>query len=266
MSAAVTVISNGMYFDGTGKKGSIQNVLIKNGKVEKVSSNPIQVEGATEIDATGKWVMPGMIDIHTHYDAEIEVMPGIEESLRHGVTTCIMGNCSLSAAIGKDTDIVDLFCRVENIPAQSLKDWLVNNISWKSVTEYYQHLDTLNLGPNIATFLGHSNVRIEAMGLKRSLTERKASKEEINKMKAIVSEAVDAGFLGLSIDMLPFHRMSGVFSSEFTGFTVPSQVAAVSEYKQLSEILRERDKVLQITPNAIKKTTILDIFALSSGW
>lgn len=117
----ITVIRNGLFFDGTGSKGVHKDIVIQNSKVAAIHDKAPSIEGAIEIDATGKWVIPGLIDIHTHYDAEIEVMPGLEESLRHGTTTVVMGNCSISVALGKDEDIVDLFCRVENMPGQLLR-------------------------------------------------------------------------------------------------------------------------------------------------
>ena len=260
-----TIIRNGLYFDGTGAPGQKKDVIIKNNLIDAVVDKAPTMEGAREIDATGQWVMPGLLDIHAHYDAEIEVLPALEESVRHGVTTVIIGNCSLSAAVGRDKDIVDLFARVENIPAKVLSHWILGNIKWKSVKEYYDHLDSLPIGPNVASFLGHSNVRMEVMGLDRSFTEAKATEEELQKMEKIVDEALDAGFLGLSIDMLPFHRWAGVYSEKYLGFSVPSQRAAKSEYYRLADVLRRRNRVLQITPNAIEKTSFAHILRLSQG-
>ncbi|MCO5249081.1 MAG: amidohydrolase family protein [Chitinophagales bacterium] len=262
---STTIIRNGLYFDGLGNKGLKKDVVIQDGLIQDVLDNAPTIKGAKEIDATNKWVTPGFIDIHTHYDAELEVMPALDESLRHGVTTVIIGNCSLSAAIGKDEDIVDLFCRVENMPAKVLGEWLIGNIKWNSPKEYYGHLETVPVGPNIASFIGHSNVRIAAMGLKRSFTEKKATTEEIQKMQEIVDDAMQAGFLGVSVDMLPFHRWAGVFNKEFTGVSVPSQQAAKSEYYKLADVLRKYDRVLQITPNAIDKTSFMTIMNLSRG-
>jgi N-acyl-D-aspartate/D-glutamate deacylase len=153
-----------------------------------------KIENATEIDATNQWIMPGLLDIHAHYDAEVEVMPGLEESVRHGVTTVVIGNCSLSAALGKDTEIVDLFARVENIPAKVLSHWMLGNIKWKNVKEYYEHLDTVPVGPNVATFLGHSNLRMHVMGLDRSFMQKNASEEEIQQMEKIVADAMEVGY------------------------------------------------------------------------
>ncbi|HUH74618.1 MAG TPA: amidohydrolase family protein [Chitinophagales bacterium] len=262
---STTIIRNGLYFDGLGNKGVKKDVIIKGNIVASVVDKAPKIEGAAEVDATNKWVCPGFLDIHAHYDAELEVMPALDESVRHGVTTVVIGNCSLSAAVGKDEDIVDLFCRVENIPAKVLSKWLIGNVTWKNPTEYYEHLDTVPVGPNIASFIGHSNVRMSAMGTERSFTEKKATKEEIAKMQALIDEAMKAGYLGLSIDMLPFHRWAGVYNKKFTGVSVPSQQAAKSEYYQLADVLRKHDKVLQITPNAVDKTSFVTIMNLSRG-
>ena len=260
-----TIIRNGLYFDGLGNKGVNKDIIIKDNIIDAVVDKAPVLENAKEIDAQGKWVLPGFLDIHAHYDAEVEVLPALEESVRHGVTTVVIGNCSLSAALGKEEEIVDLFARVENIPAKVLSHWIIGNIKWKNVKEYYEHLDQLPVGPNVASFLGHSNLRMHVMGLDRSFTEKKATDEELKKMEAIIEEALDAGYLGLSIDMLPFHRWAGVYAPKFTGYSVPSQLAAKSEYKRLSNVLRKRNRVLQITPNAVDKTSFVTITRLSQG-
>ena len=100
-----TIIRNGIYFDGLGNKGIQKDVVIKDNKIDAVLDKAPTIENAKEIDASGKWVMPGLLDIHAHYDAELEVMPALEESVRHGVTTVVIGNCSLSAALGKEEEI-----------------------------------------------------------------------------------------------------------------------------------------------------------------
>ena len=260
-----TLIKNGTFFDGSGAKGKKADLLLKDGKVEAVFDKAPEIENAKEIDASGKWVTPGFIDIHTHYDAEIEVMPGLEESLRHGTTTVVMGNCSISAALGKDEDIVDLFCRVENMPAQVLTEWIKDRITWKNLGEYYEHLESLPMGPNVASFVGHSNIRIAAMGVERSFKQPKASEAEKLKMDSYLQEAMEAGYLGMSIDMLPFHRWGGVFTKDFKGTSVPSQQASVSEYRRLANILRRYDRVLQATPNALDKMSGVHLLGMSSG-
>lgn len=260
-----TIIRNGTYFDGLGNKGVQKDIVIKDGKIDAVTDKAPVTEGAREIDANGHWIMPGLLDIHAHYDAELEVMPALEESVRHGVTTVIIGNCSLSAALGKDKEIVDLFARVENIPAKVLSHWMLGNIKWTNVKEYYEHLDTVPVGPNIATFLGHSNLRMHVMGLDRSFMQKEPSAEELKQMEAIVDDAMKVGYLGISIDMLPFHRWAGVYNAKYLGLSVPSQRAAKSEYYKLADVVRKHNRVLQITPNAVDKTSFATIVGLSKG-
>ncbi len=259
--ACDVVIRGGTVFDGAGTPGIVADVAIDSGAVQAVGAKLPQT-GRREIDASGCWVMPGMLDIHTHYDAEIEAMPGLEESVRHGVTTVVMGNCSLSAALGKKKDILDLFCRVESLPRDVLSKWLGDDISWHGVREYYDHLDLLPLGPNVTSLIGHSNVRAEVMGMERSLSVARAEPEEIKKMQQIVDDALAEGYLGLSIDMLPWHRLDG---EPFRGISVPSQHAHPSEYRRLAHVVRERDRILQATPNALTKSTVAILGMLSTG-
>jgi N-acyl-D-aspartate/D-glutamate deacylase len=255
------LIRNGLFFDGSDQKPKTLDVAIDGGKV-KSSGAQLAAKGRREIDARGCWVMPGMLDIHTHYDAEIEAIPGLDESVRHGVTTVVMGNCSLSAAVGSKKDILDLFCRVESLPRDVLSKWLGDELTWKNVQGYYEHLDTLPIGPNVSSFVGHSSIRAHVMGMDRSLTVSRAAPAEIKSMRRIVGEAMDAGYLGLSIDMLPWHRMDG---DPFCGISVPSQQAPASEYRQLADVVRRRGRVLQATPNALNKRTVAVLGMLSTG-
>ncbi|MBX9792362.1 MAG: amidohydrolase family protein [Pirellulales bacterium] len=255
------VIRGGQFFDGRGTAATTADVAIDSGKVAAVGPNLPQT-GKQEIDAQGCWVMPGMLDIHTHYDAEVEALPGLEESVRHGVTTVVMGNCSLSAALGSKKDVLDLFCRVESLPREVLDRWLGRELPWQNVREYYQHLESLPVGPNVATFLGHSSLRAHVMGMERSLKEKHATTDEVGRMRALVADALDEGYLGLSIDMLPWHRLDG---EPFRGVSVPSQHASAKEYGRLADVVRKRDRVLQATPNALTKSTVAILGLLSTG-
>jgi N-acyl-D-aspartate/D-glutamate deacylase len=100
------------------------------------------------------------------------------------------------------------------------------------------------------------------MGMERSLTLSKAEPEEIRQMQKIVDEALDEGYTGLSIDMLPWHRLDG---EPFRGISVPSQHAAPSEYRKLASVVRAADRVLQATPNALTKSTVAILGMMSTG-
>src|SRR5690606_4296502 len=120
------------------------------------------------VDAQGLWAMPGLFDIHTHYDLELEVAPGLPESVRHGTTTVVIANCSLGLAFGaqrKDgaDPIVDCYARVENIPKAVLRA-VADKVDWHSPAEYLTHLNQLALGPNVVPLYPHSMLRIEVMG------------------------------------------------------------------------------------------------------
>ena len=95
------IIENGLVFDGLGSPPRACHVGIQGDTVAALSENPLpRTQGTRVIDARGHWVMPGFIDFHTHYDAEVELAPSLSESVRHGVTTVVLGSCSLSLAVG----------------------------------------------------------------------------------------------------------------------------------------------------------------------
>ncbi|MBX5488877.1 MAG: amidohydrolase family protein, partial [Mycolicibacterium hassiacum] len=128
------VISNGRYFDGTGGPSAIRNVGIRDGRVAAVTDEPIT--GTEEIDATGNWVLPGLIDIHTHYDVEVLTAPALTESLRHGVTTVVVGSCSLSTVHVDGEEAGDLFGRVEAIPREFVIAAVEEHKDWSNAEEY----------------------------------------------------------------------------------------------------------------------------------
>jgi N-acyl-D-aspartate/D-glutamate deacylase len=142
----------------------------------------------------------------------------LSESVRHGVTSVVIGNCSLSVAVGKPQMLVDIFQRVETLSHQLIAKWLKQSVSWQTPAEYLEHLQQLPLGANVAPMFGHSALRAHVMGLERSLTVQ-PSETELKTMQQIAAGALDAGFIGISIDMFPWHRMSG----EWRGCTIPSQ-------------------------------------------
>ena len=107
------LIEGGRYFDGTGASSAIRHVAIKDDRIALVSEMPIPHAQADRIiDAADKWVTPGFLDTHTHYDAELLVSPSLSESVRHGVTTVLVGSCSLSMICSEAEDASDIFTRV----------------------------------------------------------------------------------------------------------------------------------------------------------
>jgi N-acyl-D-aspartate/D-glutamate deacylase len=255
------IIRQGRVFDGTPGPSREADVLIEGGRVLKIEANS-PARGRQEIAASGHWVMPGAIDIHTHYDAEVEVAPGLLESLQHGVTSLIFGNCSLSLALGNAEDMIDLFARVENLPRATLAKWLDGKVDWRTPGQYYEHLERLALGPNIATLMGHSNLRLAVLGKTRSLKPTRLDWGEKNALRSLAHEAMEAGYLGLSIDMLQWHRWKGF---KYNGASAPSHYARMSEFRLLADVLRQHDRVLQATPDAGRRYLVPLLALLSHG-
>ncbi len=253
------LIQNGLIFDGLGSAPVRGDVGVQEGRIVVIKPS-LPAVAREIIDASGLWVTPGFIDIHTHYDLELEIAPGLSESVRHGVTTVVIGNCSLSVAIGAPQMLADIFQRVETLSHRLIEKWLQKAISWHTPAEYLDHLRQLPLGPNVAPLFGHSALRSHVMGLERSLTVQ-PSESDRQTMQQIAAEALDAGFIGISIDMFPWHRMSG----EWRGCSIPSQHAEFSEYAMLANLCRQRDLVFQVTPNLQRLTSFLDILRMGTG-
>jgi N-acyl-D-aspartate/D-glutamate deacylase len=253
------LIKNGLVFDGLGSKCDRMDIGIENGKIIAIAPC-LSVDACEIVDAAGLWVTPGFIDIHTHYDLELEIAPGLSESVRHGVTTVVIGNCSLSVAIGSNQMLADIFQRVETLSHTLIAKWLEKSNSWQTPSEYLEHLRQLPLGANVAPLFGHSALRGHVMGLERSITSQ-PSPDELRTMQKIATAALDAGFLGISVDMFPWHMMSG----KWQGYTIPSQHAKFREYAMLANLCRDRDLVFQVTPNIQRLTSFLEILWMGLG-
>ena len=111
------IVKNGLYFDGSGAPGALRHLGIRAGRLDTLSASPLDEAGCPQVlDAAGKWVTPGFLEIHSHYDAEVIAAPALKESVRHGVTTVALGSCSISMVLGEAEDCSDLFTRVEAVP------------------------------------------------------------------------------------------------------------------------------------------------------
>src|ERR1700745_1490955 len=139
------IVRNGLWFDGTGAHPQIRTLGIRDGVGTAVYAAALAEAGCPEvIDAGGKWVVPGFIDVHTHYDAEVLLDPGLRESVRHGVTTVLLGNCSLSTVYANSEDAADLFSRVEAVPRQYVYGALDSNRTWSTAAEYIEAIGALS--------------------------------------------------------------------------------------------------------------------------
>jgi N-acyl-D-aspartate/D-glutamate deacylase len=243
-----TIIRNGRWFDGTGSASAVRNIGIRGGHVVAISPDELDASACPQvIDATDKWVMPGMLDIHTHYDVEVLGGPALAESLRHGVTSVMLGSCSLSTIHVDGTEAGDLFGRVEAIPREHVIAAVDGHKTWSSCDEYVDALESLPLGPNLSAFIGHSDMRTAVMGLDRATrsSERPTRAEQVS-MERMLAEALKAGFVGMSSMQLLFDKIDGdVCRSR----TLPSTYAKARELRRLKSLLRKAGRVLQSGPD-----------------
>src|SRR5699024_8956368 len=194
-----------------------------------ISSSPVPVGAETRVvEAEGRWVTPGFIDTHTHYDVEVLVSPGLKESVRHGVTTVLTGNCSISGVYSGTVDVADLFSRVEALPRDSVLEALEQKKTWSGPADWRRAIEALPLGPNVASFLGHSDVRASVMGLGRATDpEHSPSRDELRKIDRRINAALDEGFLGVSTMTNPWDKMDG---DRYRSRTLPSTHASWGEF------------------------------------
>ncbi|MCX6398587.1 MAG: amidohydrolase family protein [Propionibacteriales bacterium] len=259
-----TILRGGTYFDGTGAPGVVRDVGIRAGRIAAVSPTPLDATGCPEvIDAAGRWVLPGMVDIHTHYDIEVLDGPGLTESLRHGVTTILLGSCSLSTVHVDAVDAGDLFGRVEAIPRADAIRAVEKHKTWHTAEEYVDALEARPLGPNLAAFIGHSDIRTAVMGLDRATRkEIRPTAAEQRRMEQMLAEALDAGFVGMSSQQLLFDKIDG---DRCRSRTLPSTYARRREMSRLAAHLRGRGRVMQAGPDVKNPFTIVEHAARSLG-
>ncbi len=255
------MIRGGTVFDGSGAAPVTADVGIRDGKVATVAAG--LTGGIRTIDGHGKWVMPGLLDVHTHYDAEVLISPGLGESVRHGTTTIVMGNCSLSTVYSDADDCADMFARVEALPWQIVHDAVEEAKTWSGPAEYVKALDSLPLGVNVAAFIGHSDIRAAVLGLGRSVdADYRPTSTEIDRMRQMLTESLDAGFLGLSTLRSSFSKLEGM---RYPARQLPSTYAKWSELRALNNVLRRRGRVHQSTPNLARQAEVVRYLAQSLG-
>ena len=259
------LIRNALVFDGSGAPPQVEDLAVTDGRIAARGPGLDASRAATVHDADGHWLMPGLLDIHTHMDLEVELDAGLSEVVRHGTTTCVVGNCSIGTAFGAqrrgtDDPILDCFARVENIP-KNILERCVAQMDWHDTAGYLAHLDGLKLGPNIAPLLPHSMLRIEVMGMEAAIS-RSPSESELARMEALLEDAMRQGYVGFSTDNIPFHYLA---NEPHTEAKIPSPYANKREHRRLLDVVREHDRVWQATPDAVNRLGTFKRFLYTSG-
>ena len=222
------VIKNGKIIDGSGLPGFHGDVAVSGGKIVEIGR--VSGEARRVIDADGLVVAPGIIDNHTHYDAQVTWDPLCTYSCYHGVTTVVIGNCSLALAPAHKEDrdnLAGVLSHVEAIPLEAIQAGV--KWSWETIPQYLDSLEQ-RLGLNVASLIGHSAVRRYVMG--EASQERHATADEINAMKAIVREGIEAGAVGVSFERNPRHF-------DWDGRLAPTNLADDSEIFAVAGVVDE---------------------------
>jgi N-acyl-D-aspartate/D-glutamate deacylase len=237
------VIRNGMVVDGSGFARYRADVAIKDGLIAEIG----KVGGVAEtvIDAEGRFVAPGVIDLHTHYDAQPYWDKLCTSSIWHGVTTVLMGNCGLTLAPLRPEHrdaMLATFCCVEDIPVRSLASVL--RWEWETFDEYLDAID-VGCGLNMMPLVGHNPLRLSAMG--GAAWERAATEDEIAEMQRLLRASLAAGAWGWSTTVSPTHAGP-------KGEPVPTRLADNAERLALGRTLGEFNRgIIEILPPGAAK-------------
>lgn len=219
------LISDARVIDGTGGPSRAADIGVKDGRIAAVGK--LSEPALRKIDAAGRVVAPGFVDVHTHYDAQLFWDPILSPSTLHGVTSMVVGNCGFSIApLARETMpyLRRMLARVEGMPVESLEEGLPWD--WTSFGDYLARLEG-GIGPNVAFLCGHSALRLAAMG-ERAIGG-KSTPEDLARMKALLAASIGEGAIGFSSTLAPSHN-------DMEGRPVPSRYAGRDEFVQLARV------------------------------
>jgi N-acyl-D-aspartate/D-glutamate deacylase len=235
------IVKNGMIVDGTGFSRYRADVGVKDGKITEIGR--IRARAERTIDADGLFVAPGIIDLHTHYDAQPFWDRLCTSSIWHGVTTVLTGNCGLTLAPLRPEHretMLATFCCVEDLPLRSLAGVLP--WTWETFDEYLKAID-IGLGLNMMPLVGHNPLRLSAMG--QAAWDRAATEDETRTMQDLLRASMQAGAWGWSTTNSPTHAGT-------KGEPVPTRRAANAERVALGRAMGEFNRgISEILPPSI---------------
>lgn len=254
------IIRNGTVVDGTGMPSFKADIAVKDGKIGRIGR--VKEPAKKEIEAEGLVVTPGFIDVHTHYDVQLDWDPLATPSIWHGVTTVLAGNCGFTLAPSKPDDVAwlaGMLSRVEGMSKAALAEGL--KFKGGSFGDYWSRFNG-KLGINVGSYVGHCAVRRYVMG--DDASEREATADEVTAMQQLVREAMEQGAMGFSTSQLELHVGED-------GRGVPSNHASASEILALCEVLAEFDRgVVEIIPRSfadgyddVDRQLLRDIYRVS---
>ena len=225
------LIRGGTIVDGSGAAAFTGDVAVLGDIIAAVGAN-LPGTATREIDATGKLVTPGFVDIHTHYDGQLIWSDRMSPSSGHGVTTVMTGNCGIGFAPCRRDDhmkLIQLMEGVEDIPEPVTSAGLT--WEWETFPEYLDAVERRRHDIDVIALLPHSPLRVYVMG-ERAIRREPATPDDIARMQALAREALEAGAVGVGTSRLHAHRSS-------TGEQIPTFGAAEEELLAIGDVMRE---------------------------
>tara|TARA_R110002049_G_scaffold32774_1_gene108607 strand:+ start:14667 stop:16388 length:1722 start_codon:yes stop_codon:yes gene_type:complete len=249
------LIRGGMVVDGTGAPAFTADVRVRDGRIAEVASG-LQPEAQEQVvDASGCYVSPGFIETHTHFDANMWWQPDLDPLPGYGVTTTILGNCGFTAAPVSDDpavrrEMINIFSFFEDIPVAPFLEHLPWD--WRSWPEYKASMTSkVKVPANYGAFVGHLAIRLAVMGM--DAWERGATAEEVQRMSAMLDEALAAGALGMSSNLLDHDGQDR---------PVPTLKADDAEWQALLDVLAKYPgATLQVIVDTFMRKTAPDSIA-----
>jgi len=250
------VLRGALLLDGSGNEPALGDLAVKDGRICGIGRD---LGGAREtLDASGLALMPGIIDNHTHYDAQLTWDPGASPSPSLGVTSAVIGNCGFTIAPCRAADRERIMRNLTQVEGMAL-EVLRAGIRWEfeTIAEYFAMLERSGTLLNVAGFVGHSSVRTYVMG--EDATRRAATDAEIEAMRAIVRDGMRAGAIGFATSTSPAHNGEG-------GLPMPSRLADERELRALVGCLKDaRRGVFMLTKGGHTPLRFLEQLGAESG-
>ena len=257
MNKVDTLIQNALVFDGSGAEPVLQDVAIAQGIIVDMGTN-LAYTAEHCVNASGLALMPGIIDSHTHFDAQITWDSHVRPSPALGVTTAIIGNCGFTIAPCRPKDRELTMRNLTQVEGMSLQV-LQHGIDWDFETfpEYLAMLKKKQCAINVAAYIGHSSVRTWVMG--EDANKREATSAEIAEMATVVRDAMAAGAIGFATSTSPAHNGEG-------GFPMPSRLASDEEMMQLTLAMSSQGRgVYMVTKGGQMPVSFLESLAAASN-
>ena len=254
------VIKNGIVVDGTGGPARRADVAVDGDRITAVG-DVSDLDAATVIDADGRHVTPGFVDLHSHLDAQVGWDPTMSSSCYHGITSTVMGNCGMTFAPvrpGQAEVLATAMESVEDIPAACILDGL--DWQWETYGEYLDTIDALPQGINAGGYVGDVALRLYVMGDGACERDAAATPEQLEEMATLVSDALDDGAFGYSISRSLFHRVPD-------GRNVPGTWSDPSEFFAIAAPLARQGRgVLESAPRYNEEEGNASRVAEEVGW